>query len=221
MRTDSRVRSGLIIGAALVVIAIGVLLGFSLDKPNELPAQAPDPLAVGPGPTTEENGVPVGYARTEEGAVAAATNFNLLSGRDDLLDREAMTTAMQTFAAPSWKSEAADQARNGYDYVAETYGDDADVSTAVLRYDLAEYASDHAVVELWTVTVLSGPERPNVDEVWGIVTVDLVWVDSDWRIAGIESSPGPAPVDLPTRQPQQTARSLMEDFDEFEGAPIP
>src|SRR6266702_3768962 len=29
----------------------------------------------GPGPTRVENGVPVGYAHTQEGAVAAATNY--------------------------------------------------------------------------------------------------------------------------------------------------
>ena len=220
MTSHSKTRIG--IAGVIVGILIGILLGFVFDEgKGETSPGGPTPSVAGPGPSTEANGVPVGYARTEEGAVAAATNFNLLSGRDDLLDREAMTNAMQALAAPSWKSEAAKQAQNGYDYVAEAYGDDADVSTAVLRYDLADYAADRAVVQLWTVTVLSGSERPNVDEVWGVVTVNLEWVDADWRIAGIESSPGPAPVDLPSRQPQQTARSVMEDFDEFEGAPLP
>jgi hypothetical protein len=219
--TDSRVRIGMVVGVLVVGVMIGVLLGFVLDSGSEVSPQAPTPSAVGPGPTTEVNGVPVGYARTEEGAVAAAANFNLLSGRDDLLDRDALTSAMQTLAAPSWKGEAAKQAKNGYDYVAETYGDDADVSTAVLRYDLADFTSDHAVVKLWTVTVLSGSARPNVDQVWGIVTIDLEWVNGDWRVEGIESSPGPAPVDLPSGQPEQPARALMEDFDEFEGAPVP
>ena len=221
MTTDSRSRTGMLVGALVVGLLIGVLLGFVLDQGAKEGPKAQSPSVVGAGPTTDEDGIPLGYARTEEGAIAAAANFNLLSGRDDLLDREALTNAMQTFAAPSWKVEAADQAENGYEYIVETYGEDAEVSTAVLRYDVSDFSPERAVVKLWTVTVLSGSARPNVDEVWGIVTINLEWVDADWRVGGIESSPGPAPVDLPSSEPAQPARALMEDFDEFEGAPVP
>lgn len=221
MGTDSRLRSGLIVGAVLVGVVIGVLLGFTLDKGSEVPAQTPDPSSVGPGPTTEENGVPVGYARTEEGAVAAATNFNLLSGRDDLLDLDAMRSAMQTLAAPSWKDDASRQAQNGYEFIVDTYGEDADVSAAVLRYDLVDFTSDSASVRLWTVSLASGSKQPTVEEVWAVVTVELLWVADDWRVEGVESSVGPAPVDLPSGQPEENAATLMEEFHEFEGAPVP
>lgn len=220
MTTDSRSRTWIVVGALIIGLGVGVLVGFLLSKEPDASVQSP-PQSAGPGPSTEVGGIPTGYAQTEEGAVAAAANFNLLSGRDDLLSREALTSAMQTFAAPSWKTDAAKQAENGYEYVVETYGDDADVSTAVLRYDVSEYSANQAVVKLWTVTLLSGSARPNVDEVWGIVTINLEWVDGDWRVSGIESSPGPAPVDLPSDQPDQPASALMEEFDEFEGAPVP
>lgn len=214
-----------VMSVALVVIGliIGVLFGFFVDGNDEedSPSTATPPHVSGPGPMDELNGVPVGYVRTEEGAVAAATNFNLLSGRDDLLDPNALRRAMQTFATPSWKKEAAKQAKSGYDYVAETYGADADVSTAMLAYDVTNFSPDHAVVNLWTVTTLSGSARPNVEEVWGIVTVELNWMNNDWRVSGIESTPGPAPVDLPSRSPEVPARVLMEEFDEFERAPVP
>jgi hypothetical protein len=221
MPTDSKVRSGIVVGAVFAGVATGALLGFVLDRDSEVSPQTSNPSVLSSGPAAEENGVPVGYAPTKEGAVAAATNFNLLSGRDDLLSREALTNAMQTLAAPSWRAQAAKQARTGYDYVVDTYGQDADVSAAVIRYNVSEFSPHRAVVKLWTVTVLSGSARPNVDEVWGIVTINLEWVDADWRVGGIESSPGPAPVDLPSRQPDQPASALMEEFDEFEGAPVP
>jgi hypothetical protein len=67
----------------------------------------------------------------------------------------------------------------------------------------------------------SGSKRPSVEEVWAIVTVDLIWVDDDWRVEDLESSVGPAPVDLPSGQPAENATTLMEEFDEFEGAPLP
>lgn len=221
MTTDSRVRIGMVLGALVVGVMIGVLLGFVLDNGGERSRQAPTPSAVGPGPTTEVNGVPVGYARTEVGAVAAATNFNLLAGKDGLLDSDAMTTAMQTLAAPSWKDEASDQAESGYEYIVDTYGEDADISASVLRYDVVDFTPERAVVRLWTVSVASGSKRPTVEEVWAVVTVHLVWIGGDWRVEGIESSVGPAPVDLPSGQPQENASTLMEEFNEFEGAPVP
>lgn len=223
MANEAR-RNITVIGVLLIGVVLGVFGAFLLDGEDNEESVTPStsaPQVQGPGPYDELDGVPVGYARTEEGAVAAAANFNLLSGRDDLLDLDALKRAMQTLAAPSWKSDAAKQAKNGYEYVTETYGADADLSAAVLRYDVVDFTSDHAVVSLWTVNVLSGSNRPNVDEVWGIVTIDLEWVDGDWRVGGIESSPGPAPLDLPSGQPDQPARALMEDFDEFEGAPVP
>ena len=218
MATDSRAR---IVIVGIVGVLIGVLLGFVLDKGNAVPPKTPNHFVVGPGPTAEENGVPVGYAHTEEGAVAAATNFSLLTAGEDLLDVTALTTAMETLAAPEWKDEARAQATNGNEFIVDRYGDDADLTGAVLRYDIVDYSPDHAVVKLWTVSVVSGSKRPNVEEVWGTLTVSLVWTNGDWRVEGNESAPGPAPIDLPAGQPEQSASSLMEEFHEFGGAPIP
>lgn len=221
MTTDSRVRTGMVFGALALGILIGVWAGFVLDKGSASPPTTGDSPVVGPGPTDEENGVPVGYSHTEEGAVAAATNFSLLTTRDDLLDVNALTTAMETLAAPDWKDDAATQAMNGNEFIVDRYGDDADLSGSVLRYDVVDYSPDRAVIRLWTVSVASGSKRPNVEEVWGTLTITLVWSDGDWRVEGNESTPGPAPIDLPAGQPEQSASSLMEDFHEFVGAPIP
>jgi hypothetical protein len=219
--TDTKVRSGIVVGAVLAGVAIGASLGFVLDRSSEVSPQTSHLSVTGPGPATEENGVPVGYAPTKEGAVAAATNFNLLEGKDELLDLDAMTTAMRTLAAPAWRNEASRQAKSGYEYIVDTYGKDADVSVAVVRYDLVDFTTERAAVRLWTVSLASGSKRPSVEEVWAIVTVDLVWVDGDWRVDGIESSVGPAPIVLPSGKPEEKATTLMEEFDEFGGAPAP
>jgi hypothetical protein len=212
----------MVVGALVVGGLIGVLLGFQLDDgAGGVTPKTQTPSIAGPGPTREVNGVPVGYARTETGAVSAATNFDLLSGRDDLLSLRSLTAAMQTFAAPSWKAEAADQAKNGYEYIVNTYGKDVDVSASVLRYHVAKFTPESAAVRLWTVSVASGSKRPTVEEVWAVVTLDLAWVDGDWRVDGMESAVGPAPVDLPSGQPKESATTLMEEFDEFNGAPVP
>ena len=223
MPYETRKRA-LILTSLLVALLVGIVLGFILDdveteeqNGTATPSEAPS----GPGPFNEVNGVPVGYARTEEGAVAAATNFNLLSAKDELLEEGALVEAMRTLAAPDWAEDAERQGKNGYDYVIETYGNDADVSAAVLGYEVADFGEDRATVRLWVVTTLSGSSRPNAETTWGIVTTDLLWVENDWRVAGIESSPGPAPIQLPAGQPVLTAQEIMEEFDEFRGAPVP
>lgn len=222
MSMESRGRvGGVVVGALVIGVLIGIVLGFIFDKGAQESPQAQPPTATGPGPTSEENGVPVGYAQSEEGAVAAATNFSLLTAGDELLDVDALTSAMETLAAPDWKADARAQAANGNEFIVDRYGDDADLTGSVLRYEVVDYSSSRAVVKLWTVSVVSGSKRPNVEEVWGTVTVNLVWTNGDWRVEGNESTPGPAPIDLPAGEPEQSASSVMEDFHEFGGAPIP
>lgn len=213
---------GPLIAAAMVALLIGVVVGFALDPEGggERSATPASPSS-GAEPSRDLNGVPVGYARTEEGAAAAATSFNLLSGRDDLLDADALAKAMETFAAPSWVSDAAGEARRGYEYVAGTYGNEAEVTTSVLRYEVTEFSDTDATVKLWTLNVLSGPRRPNVEAAWGIVTIGLQWIDGDWRVDRIDSSPGPAPAEIPSGRPEISASSVVETFDEFQRAPIP
>lgn len=206
--------------AIVVAVGLGIGLGFILDSgPSHLDVISETPS--GPGPTDEVNGLPVGYARTEEGAVAAAVNFNLLAAGDRVLDRDAMSSAMEALAAPSWRQEAARQADSGYSFLSTTYGRDAEVSAAVVRFRLSDYTPESAVVDLWTVTLLSGELRPNVDEVWGIVTISLTWVEGDWRVTGIESEPGPSPVDLPAEESSLSLEDVLRSFDELESAAKP
>ena len=221
MAIDSRVRTGALVGVVVGVL-LGLAVGLMLDGAPEEPGdERRPPITAEAGPTGVVNGIPSGFARTEDGAIAAATNFNLLSARDELLSEESLVRAMTTLAAPAWAEEAARQGENGYEYVSTTYGDDADVTAAVMRHELVHYSPDEATVRLWVITAISGSSRPSVEAAWGIVTTQLEWIDDDWRVADITSSPGPAPVELPSGQPELTALEVMEAFDEFNGAPAP
>lgn len=219
MTLDSKPSPSMIVGI-LVALLIGLVAGFVIGDYERSPEVSLKP-PLSPGPTRELNGVPVGYARTPEGAVAAATNFSLLAGDDELVDLPSMKRAMRTLAAPSWREEATTQAESGHEYIVGTYGEDADVTVGVIRYDVLDFSRERAAVQLWTVSIASGSKRPEVEEVWAILRIDLLWIDGDWRVEGIESSVGPAPVDVPSGDPGDSATSLMEEFDEFEGAPLP
>ena len=219
----TRSRAAIAIGTLIFGLVVGILIGFVLDKDqsSDNGARTPAPSVVGPGPSREVAGVPVGYARTEEGAVAAAANFTLLTARDPFLEVDALRAAMETLAAPDWKEDAREQAENGAQFILDRYGKDADVTGAVLRYELASFNPDRATVNLWAVSVASGSKRPTVDEVWSTLTVKLVWIGGDWHVEGSESASGPSPVDLPTSAPGDSAQFVMEEFNEFQGAPLP
>jgi hypothetical protein len=68
VRMESRGRLGVIVGTLVVGLVIGILLGFFFDKGTQISPEAQSPVTTGPGPSGEENGVPMGYARTEDGA---------------------------------------------------------------------------------------------------------------------------------------------------------
>lgn len=223
MATEAQ-RRGFTLFAVLVIgVATGILVSFLLEtdhKDSSAPSTTPGQVG-GPGSTDELNGVPVGYAQTEEGAVAAATNFGLVSTNDALWSRDAFIRAMESIAAPGWRDEARRQAENGYEFITQRYGPDADVSGAALRYDVLDFSSEHAVVKLWVLSVISGSKSPTVDEVWGTTIVRLIWIDGDWRVEETTNDTGPAPVDLPGQSPEESANALMKELREYTGAPVP
>ena len=222
MTTDSRSRIGFVTAAALVGLAAGVLVGFTLDKrADPIPSNPPSPSPSGPGPFAETDGVPTGYARTEAGAVSAAVNFSLITASADLEDPASLISAMETAAAPAWREEARAQASAGHEFMVRRYGGGAELSSTPVRYDVERFSPQEAVVKLWTVSVASGSRGPTVHEVWGTLTVQLAWVEGDWRVTGNRSSPGPVPVDLPSAISESSAISVMENFDEFTTAPAP
>ncbi|MGH2730743.1 MAG: hypothetical protein ACRDJI_09090, partial [Actinomycetota bacterium] len=119
MSTESKLRGAFVL---LFGFAIGVFVGFGLDDTGEKSSpKTPVPSVTGAGPTREVNGVPVGYARTEEGAVAAARGFALLTATDLIRDRDAFVEAMETTAAPGWVEDARRQAVNGYEFLVGRY----------------------------------------------------------------------------------------------------
>src|SRR5579859_1626921 len=81
----------------LVMLGLGFYAGRA-SAPAARPATAAP--ASGPGPTRVENGVPVGYAHTSEGAVAAATNFLEVRLGPMMFSPDQYRAAMDTMAAP-------------------------------------------------------------------------------------------------------------------------
>jgi len=164
------------------------------------------------------NGVPVGYERTEAGAVEAATNFTrVMASVPD--DADAYLAAAETMAAPDWKDDARRLAQNGLQFLRDRYGSGGAFTFSPLRYRVVEYSNDSATVAVWGVTVASGPKIRGIEESWLTGTLELVWVSNDWRLADQSSRTGPTPELLQTQD--GVSVDALEGFQEYSHAPSP
>jgi hypothetical protein len=210
--------------------------------PSPTVAAAPDAAAGTPaaaatrvvGPRRVENGVKVGYARSQQGAVAAAANYTTALASDLILDQAWRRAAIDTLAAPEARArlqrtfdQAVAELRSGLGVT----GAAADGAQVLLRvtpvgWRVSEYSTTAATVAIWVTSVggsIGGADGPvPIREGWGTTTVDLRWVDDDWKLVESVTRDGPVPIaDVapPTAAPQLVSEA--DTFKEFTYAPGP
>lgn len=219
---------GLLLGAA-VLFLVGVAVG-SAGNAGPAPASRPPPEGPhedpdegrGPGPSRIEAGVPVGYERTEAGAVAAAANYVVALGGVLLLDPSGRVDAFGAVALPEARNDL-EKLASGIDLVVEQLDLEAIRSepgfvfrTLPAGYRLEAYDHDIAVVEVWAngVFVAAG-RQPRIPSAWRTTTVRLRWQDGDWRITGLEGEDGPVPTQSGDEPGADLVGRLINRFEEF------
>jgi hypothetical protein len=188
------------------------------------------------GPRRYEHGVGVGYARTREGAVAAAANFTtVLSSGALILDDARRRAAINTLAAPEARArlqrtfdQAVASIRQGLG-VAGPAGKDAQVllRTTPVGWRVEDYGGGTAKVAIWVTSVggsigTAPDSSVPVREGWGTTTVTLRWAGGDWKQVASTTVDGPVPIaDVapPTAAPQLVDHA--SEFKEFTYAPGP
>jgi len=162
--------------------------------------------AVGAGPTREVDGAPAGFARTREGAQAAAIAYTAtLSQRLLYLepaDAEAAVRAVAADAsADTLTADALDSLEAARTPLAEGSGATWWI-VEPLAVKVEAFSTDRAGVSVWLVRVISRQGVVVPQASWVTETVELVWEDGDWRLWSDTSTPGPTPVldgsDLPS-----------------------
>ena len=143
------------------------------------------------GPSDEENGVPVGYARTEDGAAAAAREFSQVMSRF-AGDEGAHRSALQTLAAPDWRDRAIQLAENNSAFLTRRYGN-ATSRFVPVSYRVRSFSQEAATVSVWGVSVVGGSDVQRLEESWVTGTLRLIWIGGDWRVTGSDSDVGPTP----------------------------
>lgn len=183
---------------------------------GEAPAAVAESLIVtDPGPTQYVNDVGTGYARSEAGAVAAATGYLEALGDKRAFDPGWRERAYRTVADPAVADELIASVDESYRRVDTELGlgDGAAYNGSVLAvtvpvgYRVDSYDQERATVTVWAAGWLiqsSGPELPLRAQT---ATVELVWLSDDWKLTGVT---GVQPLDPPGVAAPVTAQALAE-----------
>jgi len=166
----------------------------------------------GPGPTRVENGVPVGYAHTQVGAVTAATNFLVVKNGALLAQPEKYRQAISGMAAPEAKSRLLGNAegdslawQNAIGLISYAQqGRSYVLRTVPFAYHVDRYEGVSARLSIWaeTFAAVDGVRAPIAS--WSTATYTVKWVSDDWKLTDISASVGPSPEVLDS--PQQTSQ---------------
>lgn len=185
------------------------------------------------GPRQFEAGVGVGYARSQQGAVAAAANYTRVLSSDLILDTTRRRAAIDALAAPDAKArlqKTFDQAVVSLRQGLGVTGAADDGTQVLLRatpvgWRVEDYDNGAARVAIWVTSVggsIGGKVPVPIREGWGTTTVTLRWAGGDWKQVESTTTDGPVPIaDVapPTAAPELVDKA--NEFKEFTYAPGP
>lgn len=210
---------------ALVVVALAAVVVMRSMAGKETPVEpAPRPAPSKPqpalaGPSDVRSGVPARFARTEEGAVAAAASYVTTGSALLAMDALAVEAAVRQMAA----AETADrQVEEALARIASTRSALAagegpiHFRQASIAARLDGWSPQRARVAVWNVGVLSRQGVAPPQAGWAVSSFDLVWEHDDWKILSETIAPGPAPIPDSSAAPatsEQFAAALAEFVD--------
>jgi len=184
---------------------------------GELHTQSEPSDRTSPGSATETDGIPAGFARSQDGARAAAAAY-VLTGHG-LLGLGA-TGVDETVRAISATTNAAGQVTATVPQLDElrsalaSGGGPTQYWQAVLATRVDMFAADRVQVSVWNVGVVSriGIAAPQAR--WAISVFDLVWERADWKVEREAITAGPAPA-LNASVAPATSEDLAAALDGF------
>jgi hypothetical protein len=176
-------------------------------QPAESAEQAKPAAASLPGGATAlRAGVPVGYAKTKDGAQSAAVNYAVAYGSADMFvparrhaivativertRRQDLTTELDqafTTVGKGYQLDESGQPPDGLTFVSRT---------APIGVRLVAFGAGTATVEVWTAGIvgLAGEGSPTpVTEAWTTATIQLHWSEKDWKWVSFTQRDGPVP----------------------------
>jgi hypothetical protein len=223
-------RIGLIAIAVVAGMVLGAFLtgGFSSDNASAgADGVGPDVgdirVAAGAdGPTSKVEGVGVGFSRTEQGAVAAATNLVLTLEQAVNTDRERAVRSYEILAADEAVQSLTSDMGAAWDEIRVGIAENGPVSSSLflrtipVGYDLTRFSDERATVEVWTLTIVAvdGMVEPIAN--FETAEIEVVWQDDDWKVWSADSRGGPVPA-WATTSPPVDVDVFLDAVEEQEG----
>jgi hypothetical protein len=226
-------RRGLVVGltASVALLAFAALLGWlgrpagiaaggRGDAPARSVSSSAPPAADGAAASEDGDAGAVGgggFGRDEAGAAEAALAYTAASQRWLYLREDQVAEAVAQIAAPrsadALVAQVVEETRPTRDELAQAPGP---VWWWVhpLAWRVETHSDSQASVAVWTLSVLSATGVAVPQSEWMTVTVDLEWVEDDWRVAEMRGRPGPTPIASPRDEPWDAA-PFAEALDGF------
>jgi hypothetical protein len=184
---ESTTRWTVVLRILLVLVAAGALVAIGrLTAPDRQPVRF-------------ASGVPVGYARTEAGARAAAATYATVRAQAILLAPAERRRVLGAVATPAF-ARAAEREDEARDLAPLADHEQARYVAATLGATTDAYHGSRARVTVWLLQALAA-DRAVASFL--TQTVELRWVDGDWRLAGQRESRGQAVPEI-TQTPRHT-----------------
>jgi hypothetical protein len=188
--------------AGVVLLAAGFGVGRLSAPASSGGQQAKVSGQSGPGPWRVENGVPVGYAHTQEGAVAAATNYVMVKDGPLNAQPDKYLAAIDVMAAPDAKAKLRTDAEKGLAAWQTVFGLTSAAQqgravtfrTVPLSYHVDRYDGRTSKVSIWEELFVAIDGARALQETWATTAYTVEWTDGDWRLASVDGgSEGPVP----------------------------
>ncbi|WP_055700905.1 hypothetical protein [Streptomyces silaceus] len=154
------------------------------------------------------DGIPTGYAKSEQGAQSAAANFTVPLGSAEMFDKKKrdaiLNTVMVPSSVPKFRADL-DKAYTTSFFKNVGLNDDGSTPsgyqfvsrTTPIGTEVTDFSGDGATVEVWCSGLLGLAGEKSTKPVtssWFTVTMKLAWIDGDWKAVTHSQKEGPSPV---------------------------
>jgi hypothetical protein len=196
----SRMPAAVVLIVALVAAA--VIGRVTAPRADARPVPRPTPVAEPPGlgATRTVAGVPAGYARTREGAVAAMAAYgHALADPRVQLDDDRRGTVAAAVGTSRYARTLRDaravfaSLRAGPVGQALRPGARAVFLAVPIAYRMLSYDGSTAVIKGWGVAITASDTGLTPAADWATTTTTAVWERGDWKVDRVSSTAGPAP----------------------------
>ncbi|MGA5295971.1 hypothetical protein ACWDR5_29835 [Streptomyces koyangensis] len=202
-----------VVGVVVLLIAAIAFANQNTDAPTT-PSDARGPATSPTSPTgtkpvdSQASGIPTGHPRTKQGAESAAANYAVALGSTGMFGEERRSQILETIIVPSEVQRFRDSLDKAYskplfqNLGLREDGSSPDGLTFVSRTTpigttAAKYTDTKTTLSVWCSGLLglAGETSTNpVTSSWFTITMELHWVDGDWKIFTHSQKDGPAPV---------------------------